>query len=43
MTGDRLENIAMAAVPFFLLIFLAVILITLFPMIVMILPMQMAG
>lgn len=43
LTGDRLENIAMAAVPFFLLIFLAVILITLFPMIVMILPMQMAG
>ena len=43
LTGDRLENVAIAAVPFFLVILFAVVLITIFPQIVMILPSQMAG
>ncbi len=41
LTGDKLENIAMAAIPFMFLTLLAVALITVFPVIVTILPSKM--
>lgn len=43
LTGEKLETVALAAIPFFLLILLAVALITIFPIIVTFLPAQMVG
>jgi len=43
LTGEKLETVALAAIPFFLLILFAVALITIFPIIVTILPTQMVG
>jgi len=43
LTGEKLETVALAAIPFFLLILFAVALITIFPIIVTILPAHMVG